>query len=90
MLKFDYFFFTKYILRTILFNKIHTITNTYTIPFINKLKIFFSLSNIVDVDDVQIYNYLYLFKYFLGRRAFLTKRTSIFNLGNDLILLLFA
>lgn len=90
MFKVDYFFFYKYILRNILLLKLFSITNTYAIPLFKKLLLFFSLTNIADVDDVQIYNYLYLFKYFFGRRAFLTRRSSLFSLGNGLIHLMYV
>lgn len=46
-----------------------------------KLSFSFSLSKLEDIDDVQVYNYIYLFKFFFGRRAFLTKLKSFFNLG---------
>jgi len=77
----DPYFFYKYSLRYILLNKFNYLLNTYEFPNINKLVYSFSLSRIDDLDDVQIYNYLYLFKYFFGRRAFLTKQKSFFNIG---------
>ncbi len=51
------------------------------IPSILKLKFFFNLVKLEDTDDVQIYNYLYLFKYFFGKRAYLSRIKSFFNIG---------
>lgn len=81
MLKVDYNFFYKQIVRNILMNKLNIVTNQYNIPQIEKLTYFFILSRIVDVDDAQIYNYVYLFKYFFGKTAYLTKIKSFFILG---------
>ena len=81
MLKTDYNFFYKYVVRSILFNKLNNITNSYSIPYINKLVLFFSISKIEDIDHVRGYNYAYLFKFFFGKRVFLTRKRSFFNLG---------
>ena len=76
----DFSFFYKYSIRQILINKIY-IDNTYSLPNIKKIILFFSLVNIEDRDIVQIYNYVYLFRFFFGRNAFLTRYKSFFNLG---------
>jgi hypothetical protein len=47
----------------------------------DKILSFLPVNKIDDVDDVRIYNYIYLYKFFLGKRAFLTKHKSFFNLG---------
>lgn len=75
---FDYFYFQ--ISRNILVNK-YIILSRHKIPQIIRILYFFVLVKIADLDDVQIYNYLYLFKYFFGRIAYLTKIKSFFNLG---------
>lgn len=80
MISIDYNFFYKQVARGILINKLN-VDNIYNVPSINKINFFFILSKIEDLDDVQIYNYLYLFKYFFGKSAFLTKIKSFFNLG---------
>jgi hypothetical protein len=89
MLEYDYYFFYKYLVRNILIYKLVRLQNAYIIPSIKKILFFFSLNNILDVNDVQVYNYLYLFKYFFGRRAFLTKINSLFDLGNEVIAIMF-
>lgn len=86
MLEIDYYFFYNNIIRNILFLKMFNLRNTYAIPYLKKICLFFSLFHINDIDDVQIYNYLYLFKYFFGKRAFLTKKRALYSLGNGLIL----
>lgn len=39
---------------------------------------------------VQGYNYAYLFRFFLGRKTYLSRQKSFFNLGNEPILLIFV
>ena len=39
------------------------------------------LYKIEDLDSIEIYNYLYLFKQFFGRKAFLSKIKTQFKLG---------
>lgn len=43
---------------------------------------FFSLTNLEDINDVQVYNYVYLFKFFFGLRAFISRFKSSFALGS--------
>ena len=77
----DYYFLYKYISRQVLINKLGYITNTYKLPQISRLLFSFSLNRLEDLDDVQGYNYLYMFKFFFGKRAYLTKLKSHFSLG---------
>lgn len=81
MLLIDYNSFYSYTIRQILVHKLVLFKNRYDIPKINKLLYFFNLTKIEDLDDVQIYNYLYLFRYFFGKRAYLTRVKSFFNVG---------
>lgn len=81
MLLIDYNSFYNYTVRQILVNKIIILQNRYDIPKITKLVYFFNLTKIEDLNDVQIYNYLYLFRYFFGKRAYLTRIKSFFNVG---------
>lgn len=69
-----FFLFTNY--SSLLMNKL-----TFQIPTILKLSLFFNLIKLEDIDEVQIYNYLYLFKYFFGKRAYLSRVKSFFNVG---------
>lgn len=77
----DFFHFYKYSIRTLLIHKLSFIKNTYNIPRIVSLSLFFSLRKLEDIDTVEVYNYLYLFKFFFGRCAFLTRCKSYFNIG---------
>lgn len=77
----DYNFFYKYSVRSIVIVKYIKIYNSFQVPFIFKLVYFFIISRIEDLDDVQIYNYSFLLKYFFGRNAFLTRIKSFFRLG---------
>jgi len=80
MCEVDYGFFYKNSVRLLSMHKSYLI-NTFNIPFISKLMFIFSLNRIEDRDDVQGYNYLYLFRFFFGRKGFLTKYRSYFSLG---------
>ena len=61
LIRFDYYFFYKYSLRFILFNKLNNISNIFVIPVINKLLFFFSINKLEDLDEVQGYIiYIYL------------------------------
>lgn len=59
----------------------YNIFSRHNISQIIQILYFFILVHIEDLDDVQIYNYLYLFKYFFGKIAILTKIKTFFNLG---------
>jgi len=77
----DYSFFYKFTVRSIIAYKFFTIGNTYNIPFISKLLLFFSLANIEDIHIVSAYNYAYLFRFFFGRKACFSRFKSFFSLG---------
>jgi len=51
------------------------------IPKLSKIMYSFKLNKLEDLDDVQVYNYLYFFKFFFGRCGVLTKYKSEFKLG---------
>lgn len=84
----DYLSFYKQTVRMLLIYKLNFLNNSYALPQITKLQFYFALRQLTDVDEVQIYNYFYLFKYFFGISAFLTKTKSFFNVGNEPILLM--
>jgi len=77
----DYNSFYKYTIRNIIIHKYGQFTNSYQIPSINKIIYTFRLYKLEDLDDIQIYNYLYYFKFFFGGQGYLTKYKSFFNLG---------
>jgi len=72
----DAYFFYLQVTRQLLMNKLF-----FQIPTILQLSLFFNLIKLEDLDEVQIYNYLYLFKYFFGKRAYLSRVKSFFNVG---------
>jgi len=77
----DYSFFYKNSVRSLLLFKYVKLINSYGIPKISKFNYSFLISNILDTDDIQIYNYIYLFKYFFGYNCFLTRIKSTYYLG---------
>jgi len=77
----DYKSFCVNTMRDIIINKCGTFENSHQIPKLVQLVYTFRLYKIEDLDDVQIYNYLYYFKFFFGGRGYLTKYKSYFNLG---------
>ncbi len=83
MIEFDHFFTYKNSLRFLTILKLGKLyyKNTYNIPFLLKLSFFFSLSKILDKDNISILNYFYLFKFFFGKNAYLSKYKSYYNLG---------
>lgn len=83
MINFDYNFAYKNTLRFLIILKLSNLytKNTFSIPCLYKLSFFFSLSKAVDKDNISILNYFYLFKFFFGKNAFLSKYKSHYNLG---------
>jgi hypothetical protein len=77
----DLHFVYKYNIRHILINKLGYIKNEINIPFIKKLIFLINIKNIENIDERQIYNYFYLFKFFLGRKSYISKNKKIYHLG---------
>lgn len=77
----DYTFFYKNVVRFILCQKALGIKNSYNIPYISKLVCYFSVAKIDDWTSAEYYNYVYLFKFFFGKRAFFTKFRTYFDCG---------
>lgn len=77
----DYYFFYKYLIRFINIHKLNIFTNTYSVIFLKKIIMHFFVINLEDLDNIQSYNYIYFFKFFFGRKAYLTKLKSRFSLG---------
>lgn len=76
----DPFFNYKYVIRFILLNKIG-FNNTLDLPKFKKLNLSFNLSKIEDLNDIQLYNYFYLIKFFFGRNSFFSKIKKFYLLG---------
>jgi len=74
----DYKYFYKFLVRNIL---LHNLFYRKGIANIAKLVLFFNVSKYSDLNVSEVYNYIYLFKYFFGRKAFITKIKSHFSLG---------
>lgn len=83
MVRFDYYSSYKNAFRFLIILKLGILykKNTLNIPYLSKLSFFFSLSKFTDKDQISILNYFYLFKFFFGKNAFLSKYKSYYNLG---------
>lgn len=63
---FDLSFNYKYVYRYVLIHKlIKEINNTYSIPFISNMFFYVSFFKLIDLDTVNIFNYIYLLNFFL-------------------------
>lgn len=80
-LKQDLFFSVKNIFRFFLINKYGLFYNSFEIPFLKILFIYFKIFNLKDLDDVRGFNYAYFIGFFFGRNAFFSKNSSIFHLN---------
>lgn len=76
-----YKFFYITTVRFLLLNKLNLFNSFNNVPELQKLLLFFSITKIDDINHSQVYNYIYLFKFFFGRCAFISKIKSFFNLG---------
>lgn len=77
----DGFFNYIYLARFLLVHKTDVFSSTFDLPFLKRLVFFFSIIDLVDVDDPRVYNYHYLFRFFFGSKAFFTNFKSRFVLG---------
>jgi len=77
----DYFFNYKFAIRFCILHKLGLISNNFSIPFVEKIVLYFSLKDLETLDDARIYNYSYFFRFFLGQRSFFSGYKSFFNLG---------
>jgi hypothetical protein len=77
----DYFFNYRYIVRFVLTHKLNCFSNTFQVPELKCLVFFFSINELLDLEDVRTFNYFYIFRFFLGNRSFFTKFNSFFSLG---------
>jgi len=77
----DYYFFYKYNIRYITILKYNGVFSIFAIPNIAKMLFCFNLKNLKDMDDVQSYNYFYVFRFFFGRCGYINNYRSSFKLG---------
>lgn len=80
-LKQDLFFSFKNVFRFFLINKFGLFFNSFQIPFLKFLFIYFKIFNIKDLDDVRGFNYSYFLRFFFGKTAFFSKISSVFSLN---------
>ena len=78
---FDSFFFYHFIMRKIWFLKFPAIFNIFFLPFMTWFSIFFPIRKLELLEHPKIFNYVYFFRFFLGRYAFITSYNSFFHLG---------
>jgi hypothetical protein len=81
MEKIDFFFHYKHVCRFLLTQKLDISLNVFTIPKVTKALLFFVVKNLVDLEDIQLSNYFYLLKFFLGKKAYFSKFKSTFSLN---------
>jgi hypothetical protein len=78
----DLFFHYKYICRFLLIQKLGCLKlNTYSVPYMAKSVVFFSVRNLVDLEDLRGSNYFFLIKLYFGRRSFFVNYESCFSLN---------
>jgi hypothetical protein len=77
----DFFFSYKNVFRFSLVHRFGLFYNSFQIPLLKSLKIFFKVFNIKDLDDVRGFNYAYFIRFFFGRVSFFTKSFSVFHLN---------
>lgn len=81
---FDLQFQYSTIFRYICINQItngYYIKNSYAMYKIVKLSLYFAVNKTEQLDHARTYNYFYLFKFFMGLKAYIANYNSIFSLG---------
>jgi hypothetical protein len=82
MRQLDFYFHYKHILRFLLLQKLgYKYIHSYNVPKILKIKIYFSIKDLVDFDHLKGSNYFFFFKYFFGKKAFFVNYKSLFSLN---------
>lgn len=77
----DYFFNYNHTVRFLLLHKINVFHNTMELPFLKKISLFFSILDLVELDDPRVFNYYYLLRFFFGSKAFFSNFRTRFSLG---------
>lgn len=57
------------------------LSNIYSLPVLRNLLVYFSVKDLEFLDDDRIFNVFFLFRFFFGRKAFITKFSSFFSLN---------
>lgn len=82
MRQLDFKFHHKYVLRFLLLQKLgYKYIHPYNIPNLSKIKMYFSVKDLVDFDHIKGSNYYFFFKYFFGKKASFVNYTSSFSLN---------
>jgi|EBPBio282013_DNA_FD.fasta_scaffold03086_6 hypothetical protein len=81
ILNLDFYFSYKYNLRKLLINKLNNSENIHIIPNIKKINLYFNFKKLENLNDIELYNCFYLFKFFLGKKVYFTKTFSFYTLG---------
>lgn len=77
----DFLFHYRYNLRNLLILKFNKLNNSFMLPRLSKIILFFVIRKLDLLDQPKIYNYFYLVRFFFGKRAFINKYNSYFSLG---------
>src|SRR5271154_7149465 len=79
----DLSFYYKYIVRFLFYNKSAYFynLNCFLIPKFQKIHLFFEILDLIDLDDPKIFNYFFLFRFFLGKTAFYSHYKTRFSLN---------
>ena|ERR1700710_1405967 len=78
---FDLVLFERVILRYLWPIKSRSVSYVYAQPFLKSLLLYFPVRDLELLDHPKIFNYVYLFAFFFGRRALIKNYNSLFNLG---------
>lgn len=81
---FDLQFQYSTIFRNVCINQVNSvlyITNSYAMCKITKLFLYFAVNKTEQLDHARTYNYFYLFKFFMGLKAYITNYSTMFSLG---------
>ena len=81
-LKIDYKFVYNYIIRFLFFHKFFNY-NTYAMPKLKALIIYFSVNEMEAVDNPKTFNYFFLIRFFFGKRAFFTKYSNFTSFSRN-------
>src|SRR5690606_12110489 len=79
----DYYFSYNNHIRFLILQKIGKINNTFMMPKILKIKLYFSINKILFLDSSSYFNCAYLFRFFLGKRTFFSKITSQYGFNES-------
>lgn len=75
----DLYFHSLHITRFLLNTRL-PLLNTHAVPGLAKLTLYFSLRNLSTLEDPSVYNYFYFFRFFLGRKAYVTAYKTFYSL----------